>query len=166
MKPFETEYFRIIFSKQERNTDKNHKFSKDEIARIKNVVKETEDFFLNFLTFANEITDKLIYKIPVIFEKFKHETFDKKHKNRCAMLQYPPPNTFWKGANVVCGGGTAVILLSPDYKDDFESIICHELVHVFTNSFILNLNVENRTFFLEALTEFLNRFILHKKRHR
>lgn len=163
-----TELFEITFSRDKSGED-YRKFNTFEQKKTLEAVYLTEETILRIFSFNKAFATSLIYRVPIIFEKISQSTFEKKHKNHYGLIDYPPIGTQWnktvKYDGIEIKTHTAIIFICPVEKDfkskEIFETIAHEVIHAFENSFLdpNGVNIPNRIFFLEGITEWLARLV-------
>ena len=160
--------FEIYFSKDKQGKD-DTKFKPDEKVKILNAIQATEEIISKVMLFSKTPPKGEIYRVPIIFEKITKIKFENKHKIHFAMIDYPPIGTMWgkalKFKGVEIKSTTAIITLCPMKEKDLFETVAHEVIHAFYDSFlnINGVNLKNRTYFLEGLTEWLTKLTSSSK---
>lgn len=156
-----TEYFEIVFSQDK--DGENKKFGEEEITKIIEAIKKTEDFLYKLLTFSS-IPAATLYKTPIIFEKWKKSTHQEKFYTKYARAEKLPVGTKWQENIVVTSPDTWLVTLAPNYEEDLGNNISHECLHIFIESFLKGVNQQSNKFFIEALVEFMGRMSQQRKK--
>ncbi len=156
----QTELFNVCFSKTKDGKD-DLKFKPNEKKDMVRAVKQTEDTLIKFIGFSRTQPIGKIYTVPIIFEKVKKTTFEERHPNHLAIIDFLHAGTYWGGTLKVKGieikDRTALISLCPFKKEHLFETIYHETVHAFVDSFLSTngVNGNNEEYLIEGLAEAL-----------